>query len=424
MTLTRPIVSAMMPGLVRTPDELTAGNVVSGWIESVGLLVGPATAGLLLAVSGPELVFGVSAGLSVIGVIAATTIRSQRTRERGPAEDRGHPLRGSFDGFLVAARDPSVRVLVVLGGATSILVGAVEVLCVVVAFALLHLGQGGPGMLMAASGAGGVIGGAATVLLIGRTRLSPPLLIGLIAFGAALMAVGLSPLPLALALLAVSGAGWSVADVAGRTLLQRISDDDVLARLFGVVEGIAMGAYAIGSIIASALVVWIGARGAVLAAGATMPVLGLLTWRRVHAADRSAHVPTAEIALLRTVRIFAALPAPVIERLAHAASTESVAAGTALVRQGDSGDRFYVIVDGMATVSIDGARAAELSRGAHFGEVALLRDVPRTATVSALTDLTVLVLQREPFLEAVTGHPQSLEAAHGAVDELIERNRT
>lgn len=113
-----------------------------------------------------------------------------------------------------------------------------------------------------------------------------------------------------------------------------------------------------------------------------------------------------------------------IERLAHAASTESVAAGNAVVRQGDTGDRFYVIVDGIAAVSVDGARAAELSRGGHFGEVALLRDVRRTATVSALTDLTVLILEREPFLEAVTGHPQSLEAAHGAVDELIERNRT
>jgi len=238
------------------------------------------------------------------------------------------------------------------------------------------------------------------------------------------MAVGISPLALALLLLAVSGAGWSLADVAGRTLLQRVSDDDVIARLFGLIEGIGAGAYAIGSVLASVLVVSFGARGAVFLAGATMPLLALVSWRRLRAADRSAHVPAAEMALLRSVSIFAALPAPAIERLAHDVVTETVPAGAVLVRQGDVGDRFYVIADGIAVVSIDGARVNRLGGGDHFGEIALLRDVPRMATVTARTDLTVLVLGREPFLETVTGHPQSLERAHRAADRLIGGDRS
>ncbi len=417
LAVTRPTVAAMLPDVVRTPDELTAANVLTGWIASLGFFAGPALGGVLLTVGGPSLVYAAGAVLTAAGAAAAAGIRGARVA--AAASGSQDLVRGSLEGLRIAATDPSVRVLVGLGGAMSVLLGTLDILFVVIAFALLHMGEGGPGALSSLSGLGGVIGGAATILLVGRPRLSPPLVSGIVVFGGALSLVGFASVVPAMALLAVSGAGWSVADVAGRTLLQRVSREDVLARLFGVLEGMEMASFAIGAIVASALVAWLGARWAVVVAGATMPVLAAVSLRRLRAVDRSAAVPARTIALLRAVTLFAYLPPPEIERLAKDVMHVTVPAGTQIVRQGAAGDRFYAIVEGTATVIKDGVVVNELGPGDHFGEIALLRDVPRQAGVTASSALTALALGRGPFLEAVTGHPQTLQAASEAMDRLV-----
>jgi CRP-like cAMP-binding protein len=91
------------------------------------------------------------------------------------------------------------------------------------------------------------------------------------------------------------------------------------------------------------------------------------------------------------------------------------------MRKGEPGNRFYVIADGEVEVTRDGRPVARLGPGAYFGEIALLRDVPRTATVTATTPTTLLVLERADFLEAVTGHPVAREAADVTIRERLPK---
>ncbi len=294
-----------------------------------------------------------------------------------------------------------------------------DVLFVATAIDLLGIGNSGAGYLSSAFGAGGVVGAGAAVLLVGRRRLTPPLALGSLLFDFPICAVAVAGVITAPLILAVSGGGQALSEVASRTLLQRISPDEVLSRVFGVLEGIGMLALAVGSVGASALVAAFGIKTALILAGALMPVAVLVAWRRLLAIDAEAKAPdAAALALLRRIPIFAPLSAPAVELvMAHLVTVEAVA-GDVIIRQGDAGDRFYVVA-GEAEVSIDGTRVTDRTTGDYFGEIALLRDVPRMATVTAKTPMRLYALARDPFLEAVAGHPQSIEAADAVVRERM-----
>ena len=235
---------------------------------------------------------------------------------------------------------------------------------------------------------------------------------GAAAWGTALVAIGLFPSRiLSPVFLGVAGAGRPLIDVAGRTLLQRVVPDRVLSRVFGVLEGLYMAGLALGLAVTPILLAVLGERVTFIVAGAFLPVVFLLARRRLVEIDASVAVPEARLALLRSLPIFAPLPAPALERVVSRLIPTEVAPGTEIVRQGDPGDRFYVIEEGDVMVSKNGRQVATLERGDFFGEIALLREIPRTATVTARTDTSLYALEREDFLEAVTGHPQSAEAA-------------
>ncbi|MGZ4146753.1 MAG: cyclic nucleotide-binding domain-containing protein, partial [Actinomycetota bacterium] len=221
------------------------------------------------------------------------------------------------------------------------------------------------------------------------------------------------------AMLGLSGAGSSVADVAGRTLLQRVSPDEVLARIFGIFEGVAMITIAIGSAAASALIATLGIRTALVLAGAFVPVILLVTARPLLAIDRHARAPDPHLLeLLRGIPIFSPLTPPAIERLlAHLVRVEAHP-GDVVIREGDPGDRFYVIDAGEVEVTTGGRLVGRRGPGEYVGEIALLRNVPRTATVTALTEVTLFALERDVFLSAITGHPRS----HDMAQERIERD--
>jgi Cyclic nucleotide-binding domain len=181
-----------------------------------------------------------------------------------------------------------------------------------------------------------------------------------------------------------------------------------------VLEMVLVGTIGLGAALAPALIAWMGIRWSLVVTGAFLPVLAALTWRRLVQIDAESSAPET-LPLLTALPVFAPLPAPQLERLASQLEPVDVAAGNEVVRQGEPGDKFYVVERGRFRVTVDGAPAGELGPGDFFGEIALLRNVPRTATVTAVEDGRLQALDREPFLAAVAGHAPSARAADAVV---------
>jgi MFS family permease len=426
LTFTRPTQSALLPSVSGSVEQLTAANAVSTFSASAGIVIGPFVAGLLLARWGPAEVFAVFAVVALVAalLVARLVIPSEDAKLKEPMR-AGEVVRESVGGFRFLVRDRRSGVLVLVLSGGIIALGALDVLFVAVAISLLGKGQSWAGFLSSAYGFGGLIGAAFAVTLVGRRRLVRPLGGGTFASGVSIAAIGAAPaVATAPLLFAAAGGGGSVSWVAGETLLQRAAPDEMLARVFGILEGLGMLALAIGSVGASALIAAFGVQSALVAIGMLAPAVMLALWVPLSAIDREAKAPdAATLAFVRRIPMFAPLPAPAIERvIAHLTRMEAPA-GEVLIREGEAGDRFFMIVDGEAEVIRGGERVAELGPGEHAGEIALLRDVPRTATVTAKAAMVLLVLDREPFLEAVTGHPQSRERAEAVVTERLRGKR-
>ena len=411
-----PAAAALLPSLAQTPDELAAANVTSSAIDSVGLFVGPALGGLLLASTSPGFVVGLTAGTLLITAAVVTRIRTER--RPAPARTRTETIARDFGaGFRTIAGEPRLRLLIGLYGAQTLAAGALNVLIVVSAFKLLGLGKAGVGYVNSAFGAGALIGAPAALILVGRKHVASRFALGMLLWAFPIALVALWPIAaVALALFAAVGIGNTIIDVAIFTLLQRGVADDVLARVFGVLEGLTVGTIGIGSVVAPLLVAAFSDRGALLALGVSLALLTALVWPRIAALDAASPAPDRALALLRSVPFFSALPAATLAELAQHAQRIPFPAATTIVTEGnDTPDRFYVIDEGTVHVTAAGALVAALGPGDYFGEIALLRNVPRVASVEARTDVVAYALERPDFLSAVTGHPASAEAAGAAV---------
>jgi MFS family permease len=402
---------AHTPSLVATPEDLIAANVVASGVESIGLFVGPALGGLLLAVSGVETAFAVTAALVLVS--AAFVARIQI--EGAPREDgqpRGQAL---LAGWRVILGQPGLRVVIGLFSAQTLVAGIFNVLVVVLAVELLGLDVSGVGWLDGIVG----IGAAAGILVVAglaRKRLVPQFAAGLLLWGVPLALIAARPqLGLAVVLLFLVGIGNTLVDVTGVTLMQRAAPDAVLGRVFGAFEALVLFAMAVGSLLAPLLVAAFGTRAAFAVAGAILPVVLLPLWRTLASLEALPAPPTDHVALLDAVPMFAPLAPPQLERLAQALVEMRVAAGEPVVAEGELGERFYLIVDGNAAVSVGGREVGTLGPGGYFGEIALLRDVPRTATVRARTALRLLALEGDTFLGTVNGNAASGEAARSIV---------
>jgi MFS family permease len=421
VTATRPAQAVLVPELVHEPDELTAFNVLSGWIESASLLVAPAITGVLLGVANPGAVFVVGTGVALAaGLVCSRIAHRLRVAPGTDGSAVGSTLTELAEGIRAAGGTPASRLLVLLIAAQDVVLGAFDVLAVVLAIDTLHMGDAGAGYLNAAFGVGAVVGAAATVMLIGRPRLSPPLIAGAAVTGLSFVLLGAFPTVLgAFVLLAIAGAGRMVFDVSGRTLLQRTARPNMLSRTFALLEALSMGSLAIGSMVVPALVALGGASAALIGVGALLPALALLRFKTLRMIDAEATVPIVEIGLLRSLNVFAPLPAPVLEGLARGLVAERFAAGSVVAREGEPGESFYAIADGEITVSAQGRTLASRGRCEGIGEIALLRDVPRTATLTARTNALLYRLDKESFLAAVTGHAPAAEAADSVVEDRL-----
>lgn len=411
LVVTRPTQSVLLPSLAMAPEDCTTANGASGFIEGAGLLGGPLAAAAILVVGTPADVFLVASACLALATVATIGLRSSVAPIRFAPGDG--PDTGLLAGLRLILRDPDARVLVGLMTVRMLAIGFCDVLFVLLALETLGTGEPGAAILSAALGAGSMLGGAATFSIVGRARLGAVAALGALGWGLGIGAIGLSASALAAPLLVIgAGAGIAIVDIAGRTLLQRSVRDEVLARVFGLQEGLAMAGLALGSILVPILVAIGGVVGCVFVVAAIPPLAVALQWRRLGDLERGTTVPAREIALLRRDSIFRPLPAPELEAVARRAAWVSIPGGADLIREGEPGDRYYVLASGALRVERNGQPLRDVTNpGDGVGEIALLRNVPRTASVVTTTPSTLLAIDRAPFLAAVTGHPDAIAAA-------------
>ena len=351
VTTTRPAQAALIPSVSVTPDQLTAANVVVGWVEAAGITTAGLLVGALISVGGVGSVFAVCAALGVVAALLVARLRVAALA--APREHVRALLAGLGEGLRLAGRQPRLRLMLALLTAEAAVAGALDLL-VILAVNVLGRSPAWAGYLNFACGAGAVLAATASMILVGR-RLGVPILASAVLLSCALaaLAFGLG-LTGTVALLAVAGASHALLDVASRTLLQRSAPAHLTGRVFGILEGLTMAGLALGALIVPLLMHLGGSRLALLGVAAVLPLAIVAGGRALFSLDAGATVPVVEIALLRSLPLFAALPAPALEGLAAALRPVDVPAGTVLIRHGDLGDAYYAIAAGELDAVADG----------------------------------------------------------------------
>ena len=411
--------ASLLPDLANSPGELAAANVASSTIESVGFFAGPALAGILLAVANISTVYVFNAATFVWSAFLVLGIKTAVAAEtKTPASQAVQQVSFFAEasaGYreIFASRD--LRVLIGLYCAQTVVAGASLVFTVSIALELLDLGRSGLGYLNATLGIGGLIGGFIALVLAQRGHLARDFGIGVILWSAPLLLVAAWPtVGAAVAVMVLLGLANSVVDVNAYTILQRIAPKESMARVFGAMESAVIGGMAIGALLMPALIATIGLRWGLAVIGIGVTAIVLVGTRGLQRIDLTSLAP-AGLELLRGVSLLALLPEPTLERLARSLVRVEAAPGDVVIREGDSGDRFYVIETGMVEVTKNGRHIAQLGPGDYVGEIALLRDVPRTASVTATAATVFQTLDRAHFIPAVTGVGEFREAAETAM---------
>ena len=418
----RPAQAALLPQLGNAPAEIAAANVASGSVDYAGFLGGSLLAAVLV-----ESV-GLTAAIVACGILyavaAAVLLRLPRDERPEPleADDTTGPFTELTAGLSTIRAHPEMRLLTGVFAADMLVQGMVDVLLVITSIELLGLGESGVGWLNSAWGVGGLAGGLVALSLLSHGRLASGVSLGCVLAGLPLVGIGLWHEPAgSIALLAALGVGYAVLEAALLTLTQRLASDDVLARVFGVHETLFVAGAAAGGMAASALVAALGVEATLVVVGLALPVLAVLLRARLGRLEAGAVVPERPYALLRGLPMFAPLPIATIENLATHAESEEHPAGTEIIRQGEDGERFYVIDEGTLDVVADGRLVAHRVPGECVGEIALLRAQPRMATVRATTPVRLVALDRNDFLAGVSAHARSTrEAEHLAGRRLEE----
>ncbi|MGK2878877.1 MAG: MFS transporter [Solirubrobacterales bacterium] len=417
-TANQPARAALIPVLARSPRELASSMSVMGSIDAFSFLIGAGFGGVILASTSVEFLLALCCAAYTVAVILILEIPVDT---RVPTHRRESPVQAVTAGFGAIWGDAHLRLATGMLATLSITDGLTNVLVIVTAIELLDTGTAGIGYLNIAYGIGGLVGGIAVFALLGRAHMTRALMIGSVALGIPLIAVGMHPVEwLGLLAWGAAGFGLVVVKVSSLTLIQRLSGDRVLARVLAVVEMIFVGSIGLGAILAPALVSQVGLQGALVATGAVLPAVAAMRWRGLRQLEIGTPVSQHAYELLRACPVFAPLPLATVENLARRTVPIDFDQDVEIITQGDPGDKFYVIEDGLVEVFQDGQFRRQQGIGDAFGEIALLRGSPRTATVRTVTPTRVLALDREPFLASVTGYADSHAAALDVAEGFLE----
>ena len=421
---TRPCHMGLLPACASTPEQLVAANVTSSAAEGLGTFVGPAVAGILLVSVGPLGAVVAVATIYAAGVMAIARTQIAIVGRRDGQATPATVLADILAGVRAIAGLPVPR-LVIAGFAFQTFVrGALTVLTVVASIELLGTGEGGVGALNAAMGLGGLVGAGASLTLAGQARLGPAFIAALIGWGAPIALIGLvvNPLVALVAMFAI-GLSNSFLDVAGYTLVQRTTPNQSRVSMLGLIDGVANLGPALGGLVAPLMIASVGVEGALVLTGAILPLVAVALGATARNLDEGGPAAARRVELLRTQPLFAPLSLATIEHLAATLVPVRFEPGAFLIREGDAGEDYFLIDTGEVEVLQGERRLRGLGPGHGVGEIALIHDVPRTASVRAVWPVEAFRMDREAFLEAVTGHAASHAAAVTAASRRLAADR-
>ena len=421
----RPTLGAMLPSLCTSVEDLAGSNAVRSVLDGLAALVGPLLAAALLAAFSPAAGFAAVAALSTLSLLLIFAVR-YRSGSPGVVEmvrEEGGVLGGIADAIRELIRSRHASTVIGLGTLQCVVRGALTVFAVVVAVDLTGMGNAGVGILWAGFGVGGLVAAFGTLGAAGSSRLGTILGTGVALWGLPLIVCGLVTRSfVAVAAFTVIGAANALVDVSGFTLLQRVIPDHMLTRVLALAEAVFALAMAVGSLIVPPIDSAVGHSGALIAVGCVLPAAVALAYTQLRHIDLHIRVSSQRISLLRRVGMLRLLPVPAIESLARSATMVRFDAGVDVVRQGESGDDFYVIESGRMSLIDEGRVFGELGPGDSFGELALLRSVPRTITVRAAEAATVAVVDGARFVAAISGFSDTASAAQAVMSRTIDRD--
>ena len=393
---------AWMPSLARTPGELTAANAASSILESLSVFVGPALGGLLLVVVDVGTVFWFNVATFAVSTVLVLWVRQPSTRPDGGAVGSERSRVQLVAGFRLLGADADLRNVTGQVAAQTFVGGAARVFLVVVAVEIMDTGARGVGLLEAIIGVGAIAGGVLALARVERNRLGRDLTVGVVLWSAPLGLVALWPHPVTVVLaLVLLGVANPLVDVSIDTIVMRMTPDHTMARAFTALDTCYIATKALGALATPLLLHVVGLRWTLVAVGLPALAIALASRRRMVRLDARL-VPPPGLSLLRGIPWFALLTPFTLESLARVLTEVDLPAGAEVITEGEEGDAFYVIERGAVVVTQEGRLLREQGPGDYFGEIALLEQVPRTATVTATSDLVLRSLDRAVFLEALS----------------------
>jgi MFS family permease len=424
---------SLMPALANRTEELTASNGTSSTMESLAFFVGPALGALLIGVSSVSTVFLLNvvtflwSAVMVLGVrvpakpaAPPTTGVDDGTPDGSAAEAEPGFLAETAAGFRTIFGNKDLMVVTAEVSAQTVVAGASAVFTVVMAVEILGTGPKGVGYLDSAWGIGAIVGGLLAISRAAKQRLAVDLTAGVVLWSLPLLLISVWPSPATVfAAVTLLGLANPLVDVNMDTIIQRITPDAVLGRVFGALETCLIATMALGAVAMPVLLHWIGLRAALAVIGVAVAALALIGLPRMRSLDRRLSRPEG-LELLEAIPMFAPLTPAVVEALARSLVHVPVAAGEVVLNEGEESDRFYIIESGLVEVTQAGHVLRREGAGDFFGEIGLLRDVPRTATITAVEATELVALERDAFLAAVTGQRE----ARSAADDIVTRRLT